>query len=158
MDFETWQRNAPDYLRADPLWHRQDYRLASYVADSAWPDAELLASHPATRGISGQLFEAAGSIASHIAEGYSRGSPADRVRFYEYALGSARETREWYVRGRGLLGDERVRVQATHLSSIVRLLLTVIPSERARPKGPGGMTAASCPRTKAAPPREEHRQ
>ena len=158
MDFETWQRDAPAYLRADPIWHRQDYRLAAFLADSAWPDAERLAAHPATRGISSQLFEAAGSIAAHIAEGYSRGSPADRVRFYEYALGSARETREWYERARPLLGARRVLEQATHLSSVVRLLLTIIPSERTRPKGPAGMTTPPPRHKRTAPPPEERRQ
>ncbi len=37
-----------------------------------------------------------GSIRANIAEGYSRGTGKDRARFYEYALGSARESRDWY--------------------------------------------------------------
>jgi four helix bundle protein len=43
-----------------------------------------------------QLWRSAVSIAANSAEGYSRGTGADRARFHEHALGSARECIVWY--------------------------------------------------------------
>jgi four helix bundle protein len=51
-------------------------------------------------GLSDQLYEAVGSVSANLAEGYSRGTGKDRARFYEYALGSARESRDWYFKAR----------------------------------------------------------
>ncbi|MFQ5594528.1 MAG: four helix bundle protein, partial [Anaerolineae bacterium] len=52
-----------------------------------------------TLGLSDQLYRALVSISSNIAEGYSRGTGKGRAQFYEYALGSARESRDWYFKG-----------------------------------------------------------
>lgn len=134
MDMESWEQGVPEHLRGDALWRRQDYRLARYLADTAWPDVLELDRHGPTRTIAAQLYGALGSIPAHLSEGYSRGGTADRVRFYEYALGSAREAREWYARGQPILGSARVAERSDLLTSVVRLLLTVIPSER-RQKG-----------------------
>lgn len=132
MDMQTWEAQVPEHLKHDAIWRRQDYRLARYLADTAWPDAAELDRHRVTRDIGAQLYKAIGDIPSHLAEGYSRGSVQDRVRFYEYALGSAREAREWYARGVHILGVERVRERSEYLTSILRLLLTVIPGERSQ--------------------------
>ena len=130
MTHEEWEETVHPGVRGDALWKRQDYRLASYVADTAWSDVDRLATHPAMRDVCAQLYAAVGSIPSHIAEGYSRGTSADRVRFFEYALGSARESRDWYRRAQPVLGGARVNERLDHLTSIIRLLLVVIPSER----------------------------
>ena len=130
MTMEEWELTVHPGVRGDALWKRQDCRLASYVADTAWPDVEALAKHPAMQEVCAQLYEAVGSISAHISEGYSRGSTADRVRFYEYALGSARESRDWYRRGQPILGPDRVTERCDLLTSVTRLLLVVIPSER----------------------------
>jgi four helix bundle protein len=91
--------------------------------------------HVATREIAAQLYRALGSVPADISEGYSRGSSADRVRFFEYALGSARESRDWYRRGQPVLGAARVAERTDLLTSVIRLLLVIIPSERnARPR------------------------
>lgn len=139
MELEAWEQTISESRRADPLWRRSDYRLATYVADTAWPDVERLSSSPATTEVAAQLYRALGSITANLAEGYSRGSSADRVRYYEYALGSAREAREWYGRAQPVLGHARVADRYAVLTSIVRLLLTIIPSERGRKNGPSFM-------------------
>lgn len=130
MTFEEWERTVPVELRGDALWKRQDYRYSAYAADTSWCDVHALVAHPGTQGVASQLYTALGSIAAHISEGYSRGTAADRVRFYEYALGSARESREWYRRAQPILGPERVGERSALLTSIIRLLLVVIPAER----------------------------
>ena len=73
-----------------------------------------------------------GSVGANIAEGYSRGSGKDRVRFYEYALGSARESRHWYHMGRHMLPDMVVEHRLGLLAEVSRLLLTIVPQERGR--------------------------
>ena len=77
------------------------------------------------------MYRALGSISANLSEGYSRGSGKDRARFYEYALGSARESRDWYYKGRHVLGqavtDHRIKLA----SEIIRLLLTMVPQQRA---------------------------
>jgi four helix bundle protein len=79
-----------------------------------------------------QLYRALGSISANLAEGYSRVSGRDRARFYEYALGSARESRDWYYKARHVLGQTVTSHRLALLTQIVRLLLTMIPQQRAR--------------------------
>lgn len=130
MTFDQWQESVPDGFKRDPIWNRQDYKLATYVCDTGWSDVERIAAHPSVHSLADQLYRALASIGANLAEGYSRGSGADRVRFYEYALGSARESREWYYKTRHIVGPDRADDQCRILESIVRLLLTAIPNER----------------------------
>jgi four helix bundle protein len=77
-----------------------------------------------------QLYRAIGSISANIAEGYSRGTGKDRARFYEYALGSARESRDWYFKGRHILDEAIVQARMEVITEIIRLLLTMVPQQR----------------------------
>ena len=106
------------------------YRLALFIADTGWHDVTRLSKDVRTRGISDQLFRSLGSISANIEEGYSRGTGRDRARFYEYALGSARESRGWYFKARHLLGEDVVTHRMAILASIIRLLLTMVPQQR----------------------------
>jgi hypothetical protein len=76
------------------------------------------------------LYRSLGSISANLAEGYSRGTGKDRARFYEYALGSARESRDWYFKARHILGDTIAQHRMQLLSEIIRLVLTMIPQQR----------------------------
>ncbi|MEO8194839.1 MAG: four helix bundle protein, partial [Gemmatimonadales bacterium] len=67
----------------------------------------MLRAHPLTQEIAGQLYTAVGSIAANIREGYYRSSGKDRARIFEYALGSAGESEEWYDAAEPVLGSER---------------------------------------------------
>src|SRR5437773_12108915 len=96
--FDEWVLGLPTAITGDPLWKVQAYRLALYAADIGWEDVTSLAKDRRTMGTADQLYRSLGSISSNIAEGYSRSSGKDRVRFYEYALGSAREARDWYYK------------------------------------------------------------
>jgi four helix bundle protein len=132
LPFEAWVANAEPEQRADRLWRMTAYRLAIYALEIAWADAATLDRNRTTRPIGSQLYRALGSIAANIAEGYSRSSGADRVRLFEYALGSTRESSVWYRAARPVLGhaiyDSRIAV----LSQIRRILLAAIPDERSR--------------------------
>ena len=85
-----------------------------------------------TRRLSDQLYRALGSIGANLAEGYSRGSNKDRARFYEYSLGSARESRDWYYKARHVLGEGVTNHRLEYLTHIIRLLLTMVPQQRGK--------------------------
>ncbi|RMF35469.1 MAG: four helix bundle protein [Chloroflexi bacterium] len=110
----------------------QAYRRALFLGDLGWRDVTRLMGDRRTRALADQLYRAVGSISANLAEGYSRGTGRDRARFYEYALGSARESRDWYFKARYVLGDEILEHRLTLLSEIIRLLLTMIPQQRGR--------------------------
>ena len=66
---------------------------------------------------------------ANISEGYSRSSGLDRVRLYEYALGSARESVTWYLAAIPVLGRDTAMERIARLQEIIALLLTMIPRE-----------------------------
>ena len=118
--------------RADPIWRMKAYQLAIYALEIGWSDVQVLDRLRLTRPIAGQLYRALGSIGSNIAEGYSRSSGADRVRVFEYGLGSTRESDVWYRAARPVLGPETFAQRTATLTRIHQLLLTAIPRERPR--------------------------
>ena len=132
MTFEEWLESVPDELRTDPLWRMEAYRLGVFAGELAWRDVSKLAQDRRTRSLSDQLFRAVGSVAANIAEGYSRSSHKDQARFYEYALGSAREARTWYYQGRPVLSEEVVAHRLQLLTQITRLLLATVRATRGR--------------------------
>ena len=54
----------------------------------------------------------------------------DRARFYEYALGSARESRGWYYKARHVLGEAVGDHRMGLTTQIVRLLIKMVPDQR----------------------------
>ena len=79
MTYEEWEAGVPAGFRRDTLWRVQAYRLASYLAEVADVDAELIGTNPRRAKIAAQLTTAASSIPANIAEGYVRLSARDRV-------------------------------------------------------------------------------
>ena len=130
MKFEEWLTTVPSELTGDPLWRMQVYRLAVFAGDLAWPDVTKLFQDKRTLDLAGQLYRAIGSVSANIAEGYSHRSHKDQARFYEYALGSARESRDWYYKARHILTAAVALHRMKLLTEIIRLLLTIIPAER----------------------------
>ncbi len=132
MDYQTWEQGVPVSITGDALWKVQAYRLALFAADVAWRDVSKLLQDRRTRSLSDQMYRALGSVSANIAEGYSRGTARDRAHFYEYALGSAREGRDWYYKARHVLDKEAVEQQVALLTQIIRLLLRMVPEQRER--------------------------
>jgi four helix bundle protein len=130
MTLEEWERSVPGALTRDVLWRVTAYRLATFLSDLSWRDVTKLMKDRRTVGLSDQLYRATGSIGANICEGYSRSTGKDRARFYEYALGSARESRDWYFKGRFVLGEKVTAHRLTLLEEIVRLLVTMVPDQR----------------------------
>lgn len=132
MNYQEWEQSVPRTITDDVLWKVQVYRLALFAAEISWQDVTKLTQDRRTLAISDQLYRSLGSISANIAEGYSRGSGKDRARFYEYALGSARESRDWYYKGRHILGENVVHHRLDLLTQIIRLLLKMVPDQRQR--------------------------
>jgi four helix bundle protein len=130
MNYAEWVKTVPNDIREDPLWNQEAYRLALFAADLCWHDVTKLFRDGRTKKLAAQLFDAVGSVGANISEGYSRGHQKDRARFYEYALGSARESRTWYFDGRHVLAEivseHRIRLQ----TQIIKLLLAMLPTTR----------------------------
>ncbi len=131
-EFSDWEQGVPAAIRGDTLWRMEAYRLALYAADTAWEDATVLLRDLRTRSLADQLYRAVCSIGANIAEGYSRGTGRDRAHFYQYALGSAREGRDWYYKARRALGEETTTQRLALLTQIIRLLLRMVPDQRGR--------------------------
>jgi four helix bundle protein len=132
MKYVDWEAGVSEAIRNDALWRMEAYRLALFAADIAWADVSKLIQDRRTLSLADQLYRSVGSIGANIAEGYSRGTGKDRARFYEYALGSARECRDWYYKARHLLKEEVTQHRLDLLTQIIRLLLTTLPIERER--------------------------
>ena len=98
MNYENWLKTVPQEITEDLLWKMEAYRLSLFAAEIGWRDVTKLGTDRRTLDIAGQLYRALGSIEANIAEGYSRAGGRDRARFYEYALGPARESRGWYYK------------------------------------------------------------
>lgn len=133
MDYESdltlWEATVPDTITRDSLWRMRVYRLALFASDRGWEDVSLLNGDTRTRGLADQLYRALGSIGANIAEGYSRSTGKDRSRIYTYALGSARESRDWYYKARFCLGDERAQERMALLAEVIRQLLTIVAAQ-----------------------------
>ncbi|HEU4323390.1 MAG TPA: four helix bundle protein [Roseiflexaceae bacterium] len=132
MKYQDWEDDVPDSIKQDALWKVSAYRHGLLLSDLAWSDVTKLVGDRRTTALADQLYRAVGSISANIAEGYSRQSGRDFARFCEYALGSARESREWYYKARHILGEAVFEHRLQLVSEIIRLLLTMIPQQRRR--------------------------
>ena len=130
MNYEEWEATVFPEIKNDSLWKAEAYRLGLFASDLGWYDVTKLMQDRRTLALSDQLYRALGSMSANIAEGYSRGTGKDRARFYEYALGSARESRDWCYKGRYVLGETVTRHRIQLLTKVIRLLLTMIPQQR----------------------------
>ena len=130
MTFEEWEAQVPNAIKEDSLWKVEAYRLGLFLSDLTWHDCDHLLKDRRSRGYADQVCRAAGNISSTVGEGYSRGTGKDRARFYEYALGSSRETRDWYFKSRHVLSEKVVLHRIELSSQLVRLTLTMIARER----------------------------
>jgi len=130
LSYPEWEAGVPSEIVEDALWKVAAYRLALFAADTGWTDVQRLAAAHITRSLADQLYRALGSIGANIAEGYSRSTGRDRARFFEYALGSARESRDWYYKARHVLSDPVMEHRLELLTRIVKLLIVTIPQQR----------------------------
>ena len=130
MNYDEWEKSVPAVLQEDLLWKMKVYRYALFLSDICWSDVSKLAQDVRTKSLSNQLYRAVGSVCANLEEGYSKISAKDRARFYEYALGSARESRGRYYHARPILGDAVFAYCSSLLTEIIKMLLKIVPEER----------------------------
>jgi four helix bundle protein len=130
IPYEEWEFQVPAELRQDSLWKMDAYRLALYLYNLAWEDCGRLTKDRRGRAIADQLIRSAGSICANVEEGYGRGFGKQYAQFLRYSLGSARETRGWYYRGRKLLSPEVVQQRHDLLSKIVGLVVIALNQQK----------------------------
>jgi four helix bundle protein len=132
LTFDEWAAALGPEITRDILWRSFAYRSSLYAFHVGWHDALALSRNPITRRVAGQLYDALGSIAANVSEGFSRSSGPDRARLLEYGLGSTREGVVWYQGSIPILGQATVSARQSALQDIARSLLGTIPKERAR--------------------------
>jgi four helix bundle protein len=128
-----WEARQPSALTADPLWRLICYRESLFLLEQVREDVKEFGLPSVLSGAREQLLTSVGSIAANIAEGYGRPSTADRLRFFSYALGSAREAIAWYQTLRPSTTHEGVDDRIARLARIRRMLLGLL--SRLRTKG-----------------------
>lgn len=128
--FEEWIGTVHKSIRQDPLWEYSAYQKALFLSDLTWFDCEKMLKDVRGRVIAGQLYASASSVSANIEEGYSKGFGQDYARYLTIALGSARETRGWYWRGRRMLTEQVLEHRFSLLGEVIALLKTTIPQQR----------------------------
>jgi four helix bundle protein len=127
----AWEKSCPRTITSDVIWKLDAYRAAMFLMHLSRADClAMLAASPGN-AVAEQLLRATASVSANIGEGYSRSTRADRLRFFDYALGSTRECVTWYQAARELLPDEVIDERLRLLTRIRALLLGLIKAFRA---------------------------
>ena len=129
-DYGEWLGQVPNGIKQDQLWQFEVYRKALFLSDLAWFDVEKLLADPRGKGVAWQLVGSAGSIPANIEEGYARGFGRDYARFLTIALGSAKETRGWYYRGRHVFEPTLISHRMDLMGEIIAGLVPAINYHR----------------------------
>ena len=127
----AWERTCSPAITSDVLWKLDAYRAALYLLHLVSEDRLALRASNLDDAVAGQLLRAAGSVSANLAEGYSRSTRNDRLRFLGYALGSARECTTWYEAARGVLTDQDLEQRHRLITRLRSILLGMIRSLRA---------------------------
>jgi four helix bundle protein len=127
-----WEGRQREAIVGDPAWRLNCYREAMFLIDRVREDVREFGALGTYTAAKEQLLTSVGSIAANIAEGYGRPSPADRLRFLTYALGSTREAVAWYQVLRPSVDHAAVDDRIDRLSRIRRMLLGLLGRFRGR--------------------------
>ena len=132
LNFNEWVDNLHIDIKSDSLWKVEAYRLALFASEIGWFDVTELMNDKRTLGIADQLYRSLGSMSANIAEGYSHHTGKSRAQYYQYALGSAREARDWYYKSHHILKSTVVNHRISFTTQIVKLLLVMVPQQRGK--------------------------
>ncbi len=130
MTYDEWAASVLRMIREDTVWRIEAYRLGLFLSELVWLDADKLFRNRKTIDIADQLLRSVRRIAATICEGYTRDNGKARATFCEYAAGSARESRDWYYRGRIVLKENVTEHRMMLCQSIVKLTLRMASNER----------------------------
>jgi four helix bundle protein len=128
--FAAFEEVPPPDLFGDPIWRLPAYRIALFLSDLLPGDTSMLWRTRCPPYIVDQLPKAVDSIRANISEGYSKFSGRERARYYETALCSAREARDWYRRAIPWLGKAEAYERGALVTRVIKILLVAVPQER----------------------------
>ena len=100
------------------VWRKAvDFANWVYAISRSFPREEMF-------GLTSQVRRASVSVAANIAEGTSRSSAKDRVRFFEIAYGSLSETATLFhiAAGQGLVGQDVLAQARSDIADMSRML------------------------------------
>ncbi|NWG34409.1 MAG: four helix bundle protein [Chloroflexi bacterium] len=131
LPLDDWVKTLPVSLRNDPLWKSAYYRLAMYLYDLMWLDAEKINKDFRGREIVHQLVRSSGSVCANMEEAFRRGiGTPDFVRIMRISLGELGETQGWYFRARHILGSELLDKRIAVIQQAIALTVKVIDQNR----------------------------
>jgi len=131
LPLDDWVKTLPVSLRNDPLWKSAYYRLAMYLYDLMWLDAEKINKDFRGREIVHQLVRSSGSVCANMEEAFRRGiGTPDFVRIMRISLGELGETQGWYFRARHILGNELLEKRIKVIQQAIALTVKVIDQNR----------------------------
>ena len=130
MNYSEWLSTVPSELTNDPIWKLEVYRLALFADNIGWNDVLALSKNNLMWSVADQLHRSLGSISANLTEGYSRSKGLDRARFFEFSLGSARESRDWYYKSRHVLSAEVINHRLGLVTQIIAMLTPMISHQR----------------------------
>jgi four helix bundle protein len=130
MKYSEWLSTVPSEITNDPIWKLEVYRLALFADDIGWNDVIALSKNNLMWSVADQLHRSLGSISANLTEGYSRSKGLDRARFFEFSLGSARESRDWYYKSRHVLPVEVIKHRMELITRVVSMLAPMISHQR----------------------------
>lgn len=132
MNFNEWVTSLPKDIMEDSLWKMEAYRLGLFAAEIGWHDVTELMKDKRTHSVADQMYRSLGSMSANFAEGYSHHTGRARAQYYQYALGSARESRDWYYKAHYILKEEVVNHRITLITQVIKLLLVMVPQQRGK--------------------------
>jgi four helix bundle protein len=132
MIYEEWEGTVHERVKKEPTWEFWGYRKALFFYDLAWQDCRRLMRDTRGRAVAEQVIRSVGSISAHIEEGHGRGYGKQRNWFLTVAIGSARESKGWYWRGRELLSPEVLDHRLALADEVIALLVTELARQRSR--------------------------
>jgi four helix bundle protein len=129
MKYQKWVDEVPEEIKNNAIWNLKVYQAALFLSDLCWDDVQEIIEKRFF-SLSDQLYRSIESVSANVAEGYSRNSYKEKARFYEIALGSARESKDWYFKSRHILGRKKAMNRIKLITSIIKLLLIMINEKK----------------------------
>lgn len=132
MNYEEWEVQVHERVKREPIWQFVGYRKALFFYDLVWRDCEKLMEDKRGRAVAEQLIRSAGSISANLEEGHGRGYGKQRNWFLTVAIGSARESKGWYWRGRQLVTPQVLEHRLALADEIIALIVAELAYQRHR--------------------------